>query len=136
MRMIIAIVFMLALLTGCGAGTSAKEPLTLQQVTDALQAEGLLLEDDAPVNPDSIFQQGIDGVKPRFYRLADGIVYIYLFETNDKRIQGYEHFYDRPLDFEAHHTHEVNNVFIVFTGGHQKGDTTDDRIKAALKRLE
>jgi len=130
------ILLSLAVITGCSVGKPAKEPLALPQVLDAMQAEGLQLQDDAPVNPDNIFQQGIDGVTPRFYRLADGIVYIYLFETNDKRIQGYERFYDRSIDFAAHHTYEVNNVFIVYTGGQQQDDKIDQRIKAAVKRLE
>ncbi|GFN34090.1 hypothetical protein [Paenibacillus xylaniclasticus] len=137
MRIMIVVLLLATVLAGCGDGKHTKEPYTMQQVLDALQAEGLQLTDDAPVDPDDIFQQGVDEVKPQFYRLGDGVIYIYVFETNDKRVLGYEKFYDRTLkQLKAHHSHEANNVFIIYTGGQQQGDSTNDQIRSALKRLE
>ncbi|MFC5530077.1 hypothetical protein [Cohnella yongneupensis] len=131
----IVILLLLIALTGCTPFGTAGNSLNLQQVLDAFQREGLRL-DPAQSNPDNIFEQGINGVKPSFYRLADGTVYIYKFKSEKARIKGLEDFYNRPVTLVLNRPFEINNVLILYVYGMHPDNGIDDRIRAAIQKLE
>jgi hypothetical protein len=131
----IVMLLLLIMLVGCNTNGNTNESLTLKQVLDAFQEEGLQLN-NAKVYPENIFQQGINGVTPSFYQLSDGVIHFYIFKSENERKKGREDFYNRPVSFVAHSSFEIKNVLILYVYGKNQGSKIDEKIKAAIKKLE
>ncbi|MBD3921907.1 hypothetical protein H8B09_24310 [Paenibacillus sp. PR3] len=128
------ILFMLFALTACSS-PSSKEPLTLEQVITAFENEKLQLQ-AADANPMNIVQQGINGVQPSFYSLNNNdTLYLFIFKSEADRKQGREDFYNRPVDFAAHSTYEINNALVLWFYGEDAEANTDGRIRTTLSHL-
>ncbi|XEC94524.1 hypothetical protein AB6A23_24970 [Paenibacillus tarimensis] len=126
----IVILIFLMILTGCSNNNS----LTLEQVLDVFQKEGLQLN-KSEENPENIFQQGINGIKPSFYQLSDGVIHFYIFKSDKERKEGRRDFYDRPVDFVNHEAFEIKNVLILYVYDGNHDDEISKKIKDAIKKL-
>ncbi|MGM0884470.1 MAG: hypothetical protein ACQEXQ_25950 [Bacillota bacterium] len=117
------------------AGCSTNNPLTLEHLLDVFQKEGLQLT-KAEENPKNIFQQGINGVKPSFYQLSDGVIHFYIFKSNKERKEGREDFYDRPVEFVEHGAFEIKNVLILYVYEKNQDDEIGKKINDLIQELK
>ncbi|OCT17254.1 hypothetical protein A8709_27365 [Paenibacillus pectinilyticus] len=131
MRIHIIILLFLMVIVGC---SNSNQSLTLEQIVGAFQNEGLQLT-EADENRENIFQQGINEVIPKFYRLSDGIIYFYIFKTEKEREKGREDFYHRPIEFVKHKAFEINNMLIFYVYGKNQSDEIDGEIEDVIGKL-
>lgn len=135
MRKVIILAILFALSLSACSSPSGKEPLTLQQVITAFENEKLQLQ-AAEANPTNVVQQGINGVRPSFYSLNNNdTLYVFIFDSEAARKQGREDFYNRPADFAAHSTYEVNNALVLWFYGKGTDADTDTSIRSAVDHL-
>jgi hypothetical protein len=125
-------IFLTILIVQTGCNTS--NPLTLEQVLNVFQQDGLQLT-KSDEYPENIFQQGINGVKPSFYQLSNGVILFYIFKSDKEREEGREDFYDRPITFVEHEAFEIKNVLILYVYGKNHDGEINNKIKDAIKKL-
>jgi hypothetical protein len=145
-KLLLFIVVLTLFVTACIKEKQQSEPietkplvhLTLNQILDAFKEDGLQLT-EAVENSDNIFEKGINGITPNFYNLSNGVIYFYIFDSEEERKQGSEDFYNRPISFVEHSKIELKNVLIIYIVYEiermDKTNEIEEKIKSAIERL-
>ncbi|CAI6029532.1 hypothetical protein PAECIP112173_00581 [Paenibacillus sp. JJ-100] len=109
---LLSILFIL-LLTAC---SSHSKVYNLEDITQLFEKGDLHLKPQAEDNYPTI-----KNVKPSVYELLDDILYIYVFESEDKRIEAskgliVQELFNTPSDINPplSYIHHMNNVLIIY----------------------
>ena len=133
-RMIPILFLMTLLLLGCSIRASEGPSITLEQVQQALQNQGLVLKEaDLPDN--SAFNRKLHDVKPVAYAWGDATLSIYIFDSEKERKKGMERFeyITATAELVEHTVYTNGNLLAFYTPN--RGDT-DQQVDEAFRQLE
>ncbi|QHE51520.1 hypothetical protein [Pontibacillus sp. HMF3514] len=103
--------------SACNPSVSHTQNLSLEEVTETFNKQGLSLEDiDLPKR--NVFTREYNGVTPKTYSLQNRALTIYIYQTTHDRIKGMEAFKNATAaaSLESYETYTAKNV-LVFHGG-------------------
>lgn len=155
LKVLIGILIMIAFITGCSDGEKATGNVMLEDVTQAMEAEGLKLMQIHPKGGTSPFNKLNDTDAATFaidtYRMADVTdefsssltalvnVYIYVFDSDKARIEGHSSLNDilaRSNFVSAPSVFENKNILVIhFKSDNQQDIIYDKMIRSAIKGL-
>ncbi|TYP74823.1 hypothetical protein [Paenibacillus methanolicus] len=120
------------LLTGCSEQPSL---LTLKQVEESFDRQGIPLIPSPELAPNSIFRMTLRGVTPEGFSVnGDQLVTVYMLKSAKEVSKAVLEFEDNTAaaGVEDHNRYEAGNVFIFYGA---EGIHKDERVDQAIERL-
>ncbi|MDQ6420476.1 hypothetical protein RB620_13615 [Paenibacillus sp. LHD-117] len=138
MRIIVFILILCFITTGCmkGASTNDEILITAEQIKDSFETHDILLSEPKGLSPENVFLRTLHGVKPETYTINENqLISFYVYSSSQETEKGLKEFEDKTATalVVPHTKYQIANVLLFYV---HEGSSKDERVVEIIEGLK